>query len=404
LCYGFCKGFLLRIFLLTLTFLFSPPLQAADTPSAVIQDILTRGETAVTAYDPNAPLATASEFSALYFERFEALELELGTLDSALKSELEVLFGALNGSAMRSAPPAQLKDIWLQLSEKLKIAQSRFDGTSRQSAGNLGTLLKAFFILLREGAEALLVIAALATWLRRAGAADKTWVIHVGTAIAVLASLATGLAIDRLLKGIGAPLAVVEGVTMLAASVMLFFVSCWLFAKRSAQRWEAWIAGQMESALSKGSLFALGSTAFLAVYREGAETVLFYQALATSASSQTTAIIAGFCLAALALAALYFILRYAALRLPFGLFFGSTSALLYLLCIIFIGQAIVELQAAGWIASIYLPGIPQISWLGIAPSAQSLGAQAMLLALPIFWFVWQKRRTFSPATSIKEQT
>ncbi|MDR1229165.1 MAG: FTR1 family protein [Azoarcus sp.] len=369
--------------------LLAAPLRAAPDGGAVIAEILQRGEAAVAAYDEAGPLATASEFSALYFDRFEALELDLGLRDAGLKNELEVLFGALNGSAMRGVPRARLESAWRSLKTKLEEAQTHYGEGARADDGS-GVFLKAFIILLREGAEAILVVGALAAWLRRAGAADKIWVIHAGVAVAIPLSILTGWAVDSLLQSIGAPLAVVEGITMLAASAMLFYVSCWLFAKREARRWEEWIAGQMESALGAGSLLALGGAACLAVYREGAETVLFYQALAVGSPGQEGALRAGFALAALALAALYFALRHAALRLPFGLFFGATSALLYGLAIVFLGQAIVELQAAGWMASIYLPGFPQIGWLGIAPSAQSLGAQALLLLLPFAWLAYRR--------------
>ncbi|MDR2261185.1 MAG: FTR1 family iron permease [Azoarcus sp.] len=387
----------LRLFLLFAALL-AAPAHAAPDGAAVIAAIIERGDAAVAAYDPAQSLATASIFSALYFERFEALELDLGLRDAGLKNELEVLFGALNGSAMRGVPHAQLQDAWRELRTKLEQAQ-RYYGDGAAADSGYGTFLKAILILLREGAEAALVVGALVAYLRRAGAADRVWVIHAGVAVAIVLSILTGWALDRLLQGIGAPLAVVEGVTMLAASAMLFCVSCWLFAKRNAGRWEEWIARQMEKTLGKGSLLALGGTACLAVYREGAETVLFYEALAASAPGEESAIHAGFALAVLLLAALYFLMRKAALLLPFRFFFGATSALLYGLAIVFLGQAIVELQAAGWIASIYLPGFPQISWLGIAPSAQSLGAQALLLLLPLAWLAYRSSLTLKKEKS-----
>ncbi|MDR0702510.1 MAG: FTR1 family iron permease [Azoarcus sp.] len=387
-----------RVFLCTCFTLLAAPASAAPDGAAVIAEILQRGEAAVAAYDPARSLATASEFSSLYFDRFEALELDLGLRDAGLKNELEVLFGALNGSAMRGVPRERLESAWRDLKTRLADAQALYGDAARADDGS-AIFLKAFLILLREGAEALLVVSALAAWLRRSGAADKEWVIHAGVAVAIPLSILTGWAVDTLLQRIGAPLAVVEGVTMLAASAMLFYVSCWLFAKREARRWEEWIAGQMETALGAGSLLALGGTACLAVYREGAETVLFYQALAVGASGQENAIYAGFALAILTLAALYFALRHAALRLPFGLFFGATSVLLYGLSIVFLGQAIVELQAAGWMASIYLPGFPQISWLGIAPSAQSLGAQTLLLLLPLIWLAYRRFGKSAAATA-----
>ncbi|MDR0736730.1 MAG: FTR1 family iron permease [Zoogloeaceae bacterium] len=377
----------------TLVFsLFSLALHAeAIDGERVIADILARGEASVAVYDPAHPLATASEFSALYYDRLEHLELDLALKDSGLKNELEILFGAVNGGAMRGVPKAQLEASWQELKGKLALARALYATSERASGG--GTFLKALTILLREGAEAMLVVGALAAYLRRAGAADKVWVIYAGVAVAIPLSILTGWAVNDFLQSTGAPLAVVEGVTMLAACAVLFYVSCWMFAKREAKRWEEWIARQMDAALSKGSLLALSGAACLAVYREGAETVLFYQALALQSPGQEIFLYTGLGVAALLLLAFFFLMRHAALRLPFKLFFGVTSALLYGLAVVFLGQAIVELQAAGWIASIYLSGFPHISWLGIAPTAQSLGAQATLLLLPLAW--WSASGWFS---------
>jgi high-affinity iron transporter len=395
---AFLSPFLSRLRWLILFALCLPFHALALDGEATLRGIVERGDALTAAYDPAYSLATATEFSALYFERFEALELDLGLRNAGLKTELEVLFGALNGNAMRGVPKPRLEASWSELRAKLEEARALY-GEGSDSASESGIFLKSLFILLREGVEAMLVVGALAAYLRRAGAADKVWVIHAGVALAIPLSILTGWAVQRFLASLGAPLAVVEGFTMLAASAMLFYVSCWLFGKREAKRWEAWIAGQLESALGRGSLLALGGTACLAVYREGAETVLFYQALAATmdagAAGQESALYAGGALGALLLVGFYFLLRHAALRLPFGLFFGGTSILLYGLSIVFIGQAIVELQAAGWIASIHLPGFPQIGWLGVAPSAQSLGAQALLLSLPLAWFV-ANRFSFIP--------
>ncbi|GHT89786.1 hypothetical protein AGMMS49545_01030 [Betaproteobacteria bacterium] len=371
---------------------FAPPLYAATAApdgEAIISDILQRGDRVVEAYDPANALVTANEFSNLYFAGFETLELDLALKDSSLKNELEILFGALNGNAMRGVPRPQLTASWQTLRVKLEEARRYYGRTETVGSGSV--FLKALIILLREGMEAMLVVGALAAYLRRAGAADRVWVIHAGVVVAIPLSILTGWLVNRFLQSTGAPLAVVEGITMLTASVVLFYVSCWLFAKREAKRWEEWVARQMDNALSKGSLLALGGAACLAVYREGAETMLLYQALSIGAPEQDTALYAGMACAALLLTGCYFLMRQAVLRLPFGIFFGATSMLLYGLATVFLGQAIVELQAAGWIASIYLHGFPQISWLGIAPTAQSLGAQATLLLLPLAWLAYAHR-------------
>jgi len=327
--------------LLCLLLSIATPAHGAVDGNAVVDAILERGGAAVKAYDPASPLAAATEFSALYFDVFEAsgMELDLGMKDAALKTELEVVFGALNGNAMRGAPRPELERAWEALKGRLGHARAR--SADDDAATGAGTFLMSLLILLREGAGAMLVVSALAAYLRRAGSADRIWVIYAGVGVAIPLSLLTGWAIITVLAATGASLAVVEGVTMLLAAAVLFYVSAWMFSKREAQRWQQWVAGQMDKALGTGSLMAIGVAACLAVYREGAETVLFYQALAVSAPGQGLAIAAGFGAALVLLVGLYFLMRQAALRLPFKLFFGATAALLYAMCVIFVGHAII---------------------------------------------------------------
>lgn len=385
-----------RALLAALCLLLAAPAHAAVNGNAVIDTIRDRGGAAVRAYDPAQPLAAATEFSALYFDVFEAsgMELDLGMKDSSLKTELEVLFGALNGNAMRGAPRPELERAWAALSARLEDARALY--ADETAITGTGAFFQSLLILLREGAEAMLVVGALAAYLRRAGAADRVWVIYAGVGVAIPLSLLTGWAIGGVLASTGASLAVAEGVTMLLAAAVLFYVSCWMFSKREARRWEQWVAGQVDKALDDGSLFALGAAACLAVYREGAETVLFYQALAAAAPGQGAAIAAGFGAAAALLVGLYFLMRRAALRLPFRLFFGATAALLYAMCVIFVGHGIVELQAAAWLHSTYLPDFPHIAWLGVAPTREGLAAQGALVALPLAW--WALTRARRPPT------
>lgn len=366
--------------------------QAATDGAAVVAEISRRGDAAVAAYDPASRLTTAAELSSLYFDVFEGagMELDLGMKAPGLKSELEVLFGLANGQAMRGVPAGELDASWRQLRGKLQEAGALY-GTP-EAGGFAPVFVKALLILLREGSEAMLVVGALAAYLRRAGGADRVWVLYAGVGIAIPLSLLTGWALTGVLQAAGTSRAVLEGIAMLLAAAMLFYVSFWLFSKREAQRWQAWIGGQIDSALSRGSLLTLGGAACLAVYREGAETVLFYHALAGSAAGQDGAIAAGVGAAAAILLAAYFALRHLALRLPYRLFFGGTAVLLYGLAIVFMGQGIVELQAAGHLGSLHLPGAPHIPWLGVAPTVQGVVAQGSMLLLPALAWGWLKRR------------
>lgn len=371
----------------------SPSLALAATDgAAVVAEISRRGDAALKGYDPANRLATASEFSSLYFDVFEGagMELDLGLKSPGLKNEIEILFGVVNSKAMRGASADDLGAAWQQLRGKLQEAAKLYEKT--EADGFVPAFLKSLVILLREGIEAMLVVGALAAYLRRAGGADRIWVLHAGVGIAIVLSLLTGWALTGALQVAGASRGVLEGVTMLLAAAVLFYVSFWLFSKREAQRWQAWIAGQIESAVTQGSSFALGGAACLAVYREGAETVLFYQALLAGESGNGGAIAAGICAACALLLAFYLAMRHLSLRLPFHLFFTGTAVLLYGMAIVFMGQGITELQTSGHLVTTHLPWAPHISWLGVSPTLQGIGAQcAMLLPLAFAWF-WQKQR------------
>lgn len=373
--------------------IFAATARAATDGAAVVAEISRRGDAAVAAYDPASRLATAAELSSLYFDVFEGagMELDLGMKAPGLKSELEVLFGLANGQAMRGVPAGELDASWQQLRGKLQEAGALY--ATPEAGGFLPVFVKSLLILLREGSEAMLVVGALAAYLRRAGGADRVWVLYAGVGIAIPLSLLTGWALTGVLQAAGTSRAVLEGIAMLLAAAMLFYVSFWLFSKREAQRWQAWIGGQIDSALSRGSLLTLGGAACLAVYREGAETVLFYHALASGAAGQDGAIAAGIGAAAAILLAAFLALRYLALRLPYRLFFGGTAVLLYGLAIVFMGQGIVELQAAGQLGSLHLAGAPHIPWLGIAPTAQGIAAQGLMLLLPALAWGWLQRRS-----------
>lgn len=382
-------------FLLPMLFclgLFAGPTQAATDGAAVAGEIIRRGDAAITAYTPAAHLTTASELSSLYFDVFEGagMELDLGIKAPSLKSELEVLFGSLNGKAMRGVPAGELAAAWQPLRSKLGEAAALY--ATPDSDDFLPTLLKSTLILLREGAEALLVVGALAAYLRRAGAADRIWVIHAGVGLAIPLSILTGWALNGVLQAAGASRGTIEGMALLLAALVLFYVSAWLVSKREAQRWQAWVAGQLDSALSRGSSLAIGAAACLAVYREGAETVLFYHALFAGNGSSGGGILAGIGLAAALLVMIYLLLNHLALRLPFARFFALTGSLLYGMGLVFLGQAIIALQATGHLASTLLPGLPQVGWLGFAPTAQGITAQGLMLLLPLLTWAWLQIR------------
>jgi len=166
------------------------------------------------------------------------------------------------------------------------------------------------------------------------------------------------------------------------AVAVLFLVSFWLISQAQAKKWQEYIQSKIQQSLSSKSNFALGFAAFLAVYREGAETVLFYQALmASNPSSALPYIIFGFGVGLAALAVIYFIMRLGSVKLPLKPFFAVTGILLYYLAFVFAGQGVKELQAGGLVSITPLPGFPLIGFLGVFPTLETVSVQAALVVL-----------------------
>jgi high-affinity iron transporter len=175
-----------------------------------------------------------------------------------------------------------------------------------------------------------------------------------------------------------------EGVFQLFAAATLFYVSSWMTSKGQSDRWMKFISHKLQSAeRSTVPGIALGLTAFLAVMREGAETIVFFQALTSGATEavERHAVTAGIVVAAVALAASFVVIKRAADRIPIRIFFQTTSILLYAMAIVFVGQGIASLQEASRVSATFVNYAPTIPMLGLFPTVQSLGAQAVLLML-----------------------
>ncbi|WDP92782.1 MAG: FTR1 family iron permease [Desulfobacter sp.] len=355
----------------------------------VVSYIIEQGENALEAYSPASGVITGNKISRLYFDVFETtgMEFTLGLKDNAFMLQIESKFSMLISQAMRGDDKAKLMASWGELKTDLTYAVDHYSSGEKMQTF-WGRATQSFIILFREGIEAMLVVAALVAYLRRSGYSDKVKIIWHGVAWALAASVAAAWALNSLINASGAGQEAIEGVTMLIASFVLVYVSYWLTAKKDADRWQAFIKEKMDDAMGKGSLFALGLVSFLAVFREGAETILFYQALIAGTTGELTAIWSGMAIAAAGLVAVYLLVRYASIRLPIGLFFGGTAALLFAMAFVFTGQGIMELQVSTMIPTSRLQGWPMITWLGIFPTLETLVGQAMVLAvIPAGW-VW----------------
>lgn len=264
------------------------------------------------------------------------------------------------------------------------------------AGGSWGAFLQSLLIILREGFEAILVIGAIVAFLIKTGHRERLRSIWVGTGLALGASAVTAVIFTTVLRALPASREIIEGVTMLIAVAVLFSVSYWLISKVEAAKWQQFIREKVTAALTHGGGTALAFVAFLAVYREGAETALFYQALFTEGGGNALPITLGILVGGALLACIFLLFHRYGVRIPLRPFFAVTSALLYYMAFVFMGKGIRELQEGDVLPMTVVPGLPQVDAMGIYPTVESLGAQLVLVAL----FAFALLKTFWPKRSV----
>jgi high-affinity iron transporter len=317
------------------------------------------------------------------FVRFESspLDTELKAADPARYRDLEVRWLALAGAMKSGAPPAEVRAQAAALADLL-------DSVARpgRAASASSLFIDALLIIVREGFEALLILTALATYLTKVGQDEKRRLLYLGGGAAVLASIALAVVADRVIPIGGAAREALEGVTMLLAVVVLFTASYWLISKSEAQRWQAFVRSRLEGALGTGQTRSLVLLAFLVVFREGFETVLFYEALAGRAAGGSlalSAVASGLALGVVCLIVIGVALFRYGVRIPIRPFFAVTGALLYVLAFKFAGAGVRELQEAGLVpvTPVAIPNPAALrDWLAVYPFLEPLLAQGALLA------------------------
>jgi high-affinity iron transporter len=252
--------------------------------------------------------------------------------------------------------------------------------------------VQAAMILLREGLEAMLVIAALAAYLTKADARDRLVALYGGAVAAIFASIIAAWLFNTFNEGQHND--IVEAFVILAAAALMLYVSGWLLVRQDPRAWQAYLKQRAEGALAKGTGFAIAALAFLAVFREGAETVLFITALASTSGGWSGGLFEGLLAAAIGLLVLFFVINAVASRLPMRAVFLVTSAFLFIMAIKLIGNAIQEFQE-----QLIVPSNPvgAMAWLldiGFNPTREALAAQALVILFAIATFLlWQRNAT-----------
>jgi high-affinity iron transporter len=317
---------------------------------------------------------------------FEQVERSVRAKNPKLAGDLEADFAALRARAAGGATTMELDGIRRQLEAGLENAERTLGDDL--SPANL--FFQSFVIMVREGLEAILIVGALMTFLVKMGAARRKRDIHIGVGAALGASLLTALALETIFYVTPAKREALEGLTMVVATTVLFYVSYWLLSKMEVVKWNHFVKSKVQDALTSGSSLALASAAFLAVYREGFETVLFYKALFVSGGPTGGAmpILMGILIGAVVLVGIYVAISRFGVRLPLKPFFGVTSAFLYYMAFVFAGKGIAELQEGSLLPTTILTWAPRVPALGIYPTLESVVAQSILVVLLIVALIW----------------
>jgi high-affinity iron transporter len=354
-----------------------------DTASPVILALL---DSALD-FARNGKTAEAGDRAFDAYIAFEPLETSARAKKPGLVATMERHFADFKGAVRRD-------DMAAAKSSRDAIADalpSVIDLTLQPST-RWEAFFQSFLIILREGFEAILVIGAVVAFLIKMGHKERLRSIWIGIGLGLVASLATAVVLKTLLAAMPASREIVEATTMLFAVVVLFSVSYWLISKVEAAKWQKFIREKVTSALEHGGGKALALVAFLAVYREGAETALFYQALFNEGPNVGLPLALGIIVGFAALAVIFTLFYRYGVKIPLRPFFAVTSILLYYMAFVFMGKGIRELQEGNIMRITVIPGSPHIDAMGIYPSVETLTAQGILILLLIFATV----RTFWP--------
>ena len=293
-----------------------------------------------------------------YYEITGFERVAMGYISGARKSQMELQFSACKSVTKNDGTTdefdAEVSKLYSMLREDAHILDGTTEEESTENTGTGGgrsaavaTFIACFSIIVREGFEAILVVGAIIAYLLKAGTDDEKKkkrnlrMVYIGSLLGIALSFVSAWLLNQLKLANSASQEVIEGVTALIAVVVLYYVSNWMISKSESEAWTKYIKSKVSDSAQTGSSFALAFTAFLAVYREGAEVILFFQPML--AGGNINMVWAGFGVGCVVLVFVYLLIRFASVRIPLKPFFTATSILMFIMSIAFLGSGIKEL-------------------------------------------------------------
>ncbi|MGE7954151.1 FTR1 family iron permease [Lysinibacillus xylanilyticus] len=312
-----------------------------------------------------------------------SVEIEISTRNGSLYTKIESDMPIIASDLLKSKVDKEaIKSKLDNFRTEIELIQADSDYTLWDSA----------LILLREGLEALLIILALVSFLEKSGQKPMRKWIYIGAFVGVLLSAVAAILMSTILNSpqVDTNRELMEGYIGLLAAAMMVGVGIWLHSKSSVASWNRYISKQMGNAISSGSVFAMAAISFLSVFREGAETIVFYAGIAPK--METSQFVLGIVVALLVLTIFAFVLFKASGKIPVHKFFAVATVLIYVLAFKIIGVSLHTLQLRDAVSTTIVDGLPVISFIGFYPTVETMIGQAILLVLVVVTIIFKKKQ------------
>ena len=338
-------------------------------------------------YKQNDHKQAFSKAQSAYLDSYENIEIPLRPINPDFVLDMEIKFAELRNLVSSNSQTPLIVGKISEIQKGLDESERLVSGTG--VVAPTIAFSSSFSIVFREGLESALIIGAILTYLEASRNEKFKKFVYFGILIAIGVTAITWFIAEFLIKISGASREIIEAVAGLSAVGVLFWVSFWILNKIETKKWIEFVKAKVWQATATGSFMVFTMLSFFTVYREGFETVLFYQALFSFAKYMESYVAAGLVIGLAAIVGVVFIIRKFGKRLPLRALFGLTIAVGSYMSITFIGNAIREFQEAGYITTTPLFGmIPRLDinlaeMTGIHPTLETILGQVILLSIYI---------------------
>jgi high-affinity iron transporter len=320
-----------------------------------------------------------------YLDSYEFVEIPLRAIDPDFTLEVEFQFAELRSLIKQQADFEEIKEVAIALKRNLDESERKVSGTGTLAPAIAFT--SSFAIIFREGLESVLILGAIITYLEASRNTKYKKYLYYGVIGAIGATGVTWVIAAYIIEISGANRELIEAIAALSATAILFYVSFWVLNKIEHKKWMEFVKAKVWQATTTGSVMVFVGLAFFTVYREGFETVLFYQAMSSFAKYMEVYVVLGFIVGMVSLLVLFYVMRKLGKRLPLRALFGLTMGVGAYLSIAFLGNAIRELQVielmpyTGMIGIIPRLDINVAAMTGIYPTLETVVGQVILLGI-----------------------